>query len=127
MSAMLRSNLSHALGAFFAMGGWALFANRAHPAPEMGLAALVQGVLSACVTLGMKQGVEAGVARLRGWPARLLPPLACGVLSVSLLSLVHRLAGTPEVLATIAVPVTVATSYAALYTQALIAQRSRTL
>ena len=45
--------------------------------------------------------------------------MVCGAISFALLYIIHSLAGTPEVLATLAVPVTVATLYAALYTYRL--------
>lgn len=110
-----RQSWPHLLAAFVAMGGWALFANRGHGTGEALRAGLVQGTLSACLTYGMKRLIEALAARLSGRAAVLLPPLACGALSVTLLTTIHGIAGTPEVLATIAVPVTVATGWAAVY------------
>jgi hypothetical protein len=47
--------------------------------------------------------------------AVILPPLAALTLSATLLATIHRLAGTPEVLRTLAVPVTVSTLYALLW------------
>ncbi len=104
-------------GGFLAMGGWAVFANAAHPMPEPVIAGLVQGAMTAVITLGMKQMLEALVERLPGVSGRILPPLAAFVLSISVLSLVHTVAGTPEVLKTLAIPTSVATVYAAIYTQ----------
>ena len=116
---MARSGAVHIAFAFIAMGGWAVFANRAHAMPAPLLAGLVQGGLSASITLFLKRLIEALAARFSGIAALLAPPaIACAV-SASLLTLIHTLAGTPEVLATIIVPLTVATSYAALYNYSL--------
>jgi len=114
-----RSSAVHIAFAFVAMGGWAVFANRAHAMPAPFLAGLVQGGLSASITLFLKRLIEALAARFSGIAALLAPPtIACAV-SASLLTLIHTLAGTPEILATIIVPLTVATSYAALYNYSL--------
>jgi hypothetical protein len=118
-TSVARQSWLHLAVAFAAMGSWAVFANRAHPWSGMLLAGVVQGSLSATITFVMKRLIEAMVGRLQGLPARLLPPAICCGLSVGLLSAIHTLARTPELLATIVVPVTVATSYATLYTQTL--------
>jgi hypothetical protein len=86
----MRSSIVHVGFAFLAMGSWAVFANRAHPMP----APLYAGLLQA-------------------------PPLIAGVVSTSLLTAIHMIGGTPEIAGTIAVPLTVATSYAALYNLSL--------
>lgn len=125
MTGLLRRGWLHLAVAFVAMGGWALFANRAHPWPAMLTAGLVQGSVSALITLGLKRLVEALVRRLRGRLAGIVPPLACAAASVGVLSVIHGLAGTPELLATIAVPVAVSTTYATLYTRALRGDRNR--
>ena len=116
---LARSGAVHMGFAFLAMGGWAVFANREHAMPAPLLAGAIQGTLSACITLFLKRVVEAIGARLTGIAALAFPPLAAFAISVTLLVTLHTLAGTPEVLATIAVPLTVATSYAALYNYAL--------
>ncbi|WP_274709218.1 hypothetical protein [Nitratireductor luteus] len=105
--------------AFLAMGGWAVFANRTHPMPSPVLAGLVQGLLSALITLFLKRNVERLVARFAGISGLALPPLFACLTSLVLLTSIHTLAGTPEIPATIALPLTVATSYAALYTYTL--------
>ncbi|WP_428512774.1 hypothetical protein [Roseovarius sp.] len=112
---LLRSNLAHMAGGFVLMGGWAVFANAAHPMPAPLVSGIVQGVLSATITLALKAMIEHLLPRISGLPGLILPPLACAAISVTLLSLVHRAVGTPEIAATLALPVTVATSYAALY------------
>ncbi|MFN3524553.1 MAG: hypothetical protein ACK4YU_00575 [Paracoccus sp. (in: a-proteobacteria)] len=121
----LRQSWLHLAVAFCAMGGWALFANRAHPAPAMLTSGLVQGCLSATITLVLKRLIETLVQHLHGPSARFLPPLVCAALSVGVLVSLHGLAGTPELLATIAVPVLVSTTYATIYTQTLCADRNR--
>src|ERR1700741_644780 len=94
---LARSSALHVGFACLAMGGWAVFANRAHPLAPMLLAGLVQGLLSGAITLVLKRSLEAMAARLSGPFAFVLPPLAtCVVVLVVLLS-AHRLAGTPEI------------------------------
>ncbi|HEY0599553.1 hypothetical protein [Brevundimonas sp.] len=115
----LRSTALHVAFAFVAMGGWAAFANRGHGPEAMLPAFAVQGALSALITLVMKRGLEAGHARLTGLPARLLPPLISCTAIGALLFAVHGLAGTPEVIRTIAVPWTVSTLYAFVYVASL--------
>ena len=104
--------------AFVAMGGWTLFANRAHGAAAF-VPALVQGTISGLITLLLKRVLEAFSARLSGLLAYVLPPLITASVILALLIGVHRLIGTPEILATIAVPWSVSTGYAILYTAAL--------
>jgi hypothetical protein len=114
-ASLTRNSAVHVLFAFVAMGGWAVFANGAHAMPAPLLAGMIQGGLSGCITLFLKRVIEALSLRLDGVWALPIPPAITCLVSVSLLTLVHALSGTPEVLATIALPVTVATSYAALY------------
>lgn len=115
----LRSNLLHAAGGFLLMGGWAVFANRAHEMPAPLLAGIVQGLATAAITLVLKTIVEGLFTRARGWPRLVLPPLAALVTSGVLLTVIHTLAGTPALLATISVPLTVSTLYSVSYTIAL--------
>ena len=44
--------------AFIAMGSWATFANLAHPMPRPLIAGVVQGTLSALITLFLKRMIE---------------------------------------------------------------------
>ena len=120
---LARSGAVHVLFAFAAMGGWAVFANRAHPAAQALSAGLLQGALSAITTLALKKSVEALAARFTGLPGLFLPPLAAGLISAAVLTASHRLAGTPEILATVALPLSVATSYAATWSYALWSDR----
>jgi hypothetical protein len=115
LARLMRSSIVHIGFAFLAMGRWAVFANRAHPMPAPLLAGLIQGTLSALITLLLKRGIEYLVSRLSGLTALLAPPLIAGLVSASLLTIIHTIGGTPEIARTIAVPLTVATSYAALY------------
>jgi hypothetical protein len=105
----------HLLTAFLLMGGWAVFANRGHEMPAPLVAGLVQGCLSALITLGLKRLIEGLVPRL----GALVTVGVAWAISFSLLFSLHTLAGTPEVLWTLAVPNLVATLYAALYATAL--------
>jgi len=114
-----RQSAVHMAGAFLAMGGWAVFANRAHPMPEPLIAGALQGTISAIITLLLKGMIEAVSARLSGLPALVLPPLLAAGVSLALLLTLHGLAGTPEIALTIAVPLTVSTTYAFIYSLAL--------
>ena len=116
---LARSSAVHVLFAFLAMGGWAVLANRAHAMPAPLFAGVIQGGLSAAITLFLKRVIEALALHLHGVAALLAPPVITCLVSASLLTLIHTLSGTPEVLATIALPMTVATSYAALYNVSL--------
>jgi hypothetical protein len=115
----LKSNALHMAVGFLGMGAWAVFANRHHPLPQALLAGLVQGTMSAIITLFLKRMIEALSQRLPGLAALILPPLLAVAASIGLLSLIHSLAGTPEILATIAVPVTVTVIYSTTYCFAL--------
>lgn len=111
---IFRSNVAHGVGGLLLMGTWAAFANRAYAWPAPALAFAVQGALTAGITLLLKRTVEAVVARYseRPW---LAPMVAAGI-SGSLLTITHLAAGTPAFWSTIAVPFTVATTYATIYT-----------
>ena len=123
MAKLARASATHIAFAFLAMGGWALFANRAHGGAAM-LPALAQGLLSGGITFVLKRTLEWLAARLAGWRAIALPPLitACAILAT--LVAVHLAIGTPEIAATIAVPWSVSTLYAIVYS-ALLARGRR--
>lgn len=120
---LARSGGVHILFAFLAMGGWAVFANSAHAMPQPLIAGLVQGTLSACITLFLKRTVEHLAVRFRGIAALWLPPLVAASVSAGILSAIHALAGTPQILATIALPLSVATGYATVYNYSLWSDR----
>lgn len=119
IATLARSSVMHVIGAFVAMGGWSYFANSAHPMPAPLVAGLLQGTISACITFVLKTTIEYLNARFEGMAALLLPPVIAFCVSSSLLLLLHSLGGTPEILKTIALPLTVATSYAAIYNYGL--------
>lgn len=112
---MASNTFVHVAFGFIAMGAWAVFANRHHPLEQALLAGLVQGTISGALTLFLKKFLEWFNARLKGVTAVVLPPLVTATAIATILTTAHTLAGTPEVLATIAVPFTVSTSYAILY------------
>ncbi len=116
---LMRSSIVHVGFAFLAMGSWAAFANRAHPMPAPLQAGLLQGAISATITLVLKRAIEYLASRFPGLAALLAPPAIAGLVSASLLTIFHTLSGTPEIAKTIAVPLAVATSYAALYNYSL--------
>ena len=118
-AAPLRSSALHMAVAFCGMGAWAAFANRAHDMPAPLIAGLVQGALSALLTLVMKRMTETASARLTGPAGLILPPALAICLSLAVLVTLHRLAGTPEIMATIALPLTATTIYSVSYSLAL--------
>lgn len=119
LARLMRSSIVHVGFAFLAMGSWAAFANRAHPMPAPLYAGLLQGAISATITLVLKRAIEYLASRFSGLAALLAPPGIAGLVSATLLTFLHTLGGTPEIAKTIAVPLTVATSYAALYNYSL--------
>ncbi|MBB6483956.1 hypothetical protein [Rhizobium lusitanum] len=115
LKALAGSSIVHVLFAFLTMGGWAFFANRMHPMPRPLISGFVQGVLSGCLTLFLKSVVEALAQRFRGLIRLWAPPLIACLGSATILIVIHALSGTPEILKTIAVPLLVSSSYAAIY------------
>lgn len=75
LRALAASSGVHVLFAFVAMGGWAVFANRAHAMPKPLTAGLVQGALSACLTLFLKSAIDVLSKRVSGLAAYAVPPL----------------------------------------------------
>jgi hypothetical protein len=119
LAGLARSGAVHGTVAFLAMGAWAAFANREHGVGAMSLAGVVQGAISCVITLILKRSLEAMFARLGGPVAVLVPPLVTMAVVLATLLTIHRLAGTPEIWATIAVPYTVSSAYAWIYTATL--------
>ena len=119
LAGLKRSSVVHVGFAFLAMGSWAVFANRDHPMPAPLLAGLIQGAISATITLVLKRCIEYLASRFTGLAALLAPPVIAALVSASVLTVIHTIGGTPEIARTIAVPLTVATSYAALYNYSL--------
>ena len=118
MAKLARASATHVAVAFLAMGGWALFANRTHGAAAI-VPALAQGALSGAITFVLKRALEWLATRLAGWRALVLPPLITASAILATLIAVHRLIGTPEIAATIAVPWSVSTLYAIVYARTL--------
>ena len=116
---LARSTVVHVGFAFLAMGAWAAFANRDHGAAAMARAFAVQGALSGLITLGLKRWLEWSRRRLDPPWARIVPPLASCLAIALALGALHRLAGTPEIVRTIALPWSVSTVYAIVYTLSL--------
>ena len=109
----------HVAAGFMLMGSWAAFANRAFDMPAPLLAGVVQGCLTAVITLFMKRAIEAVAGRFTGPAGYVLPVLTAGAISAGILAPIHWLAGTPALLATISVPFCVSSTYAAIYTMSL--------
>lgn len=117
------STFAHISFSFVLMGGWALFANWSHPIPKPIIAGVLQGLLSGAITLVMKKALEAlyafWVRRERPKTGLIATPLMVCSVSASTLLICHALAGTPELIATIIIPSSVALFYAFTYTLAL--------
>jgi hypothetical protein len=119
----MKSSLVHIAFGFLLMGGWALFANRSHGLAAAGLPALVQGIISGALTGALKKTLESLDGRLAGFLAYAVPPAATAGSILVLLTVVHSLIGTPELVATIAFPWTVSTLYAIVYNAGLVRAR----
>lgn len=119
MRQLARSSFVHIAIAFLAMGSWAVFANRAHPFPQSLVAGIVQGALSGAITFVLKRMLEFLAAGFHGVAAFVLPPVIAVALSLAVLATIHAVAGTPEILATIALPLSVTAAYSTLYNAAL--------
>jgi mannose/fructose/N-acetylgalactosamine-specific phosphotransferase system component IIC len=119
------STVAHVSFGFLAMGGWAMFANRAHLPEAMLLAGVVQGTISGLLTLGLKKFLEWLNGRMTGAAALIGPPAITATTIFAILFSAHTLAGTPALWATIAVPFAVSTSYASLYNLRLSRERSK--
>lgn len=117
------SGTVHFLFAFLAMGGWAVFANRGHAMPQPLYSGLLQGALSAGLTLFLKSVIDVLSRRFRGVTRFWAPPLIACLGSASLLTALHALIGTPEIAKTIAVPLLVSTSYASIYNYSISRRR----
>ena len=123
MQRLMKSSLVHVAFGFLLMGGWALFANRAHGLGAAWLPALAQGTLSGALTGGLKKTLEWLDGKIGGAPAFVIPPaLTAGSILVLLMG-VHTLIGTPELAATIAFPWSVSTLYAFVYNAGLVRAR----
>lgn len=125
MHRLLKSSLVHVAFGFLLMGGWALFANRAHGLQGAWLPALVQGMISGALTGALKKTLEALDGRLTGAMAYGVPPAVTAGSILVLLALAHSLIGTPELVATIAFPWSVSTVYAIVYNAGLVRARRR--
>jgi hypothetical protein len=119
-----RSSAVHIAFGFLLMGGWALFANRAHGLDEAWLPALAQGTVSGALTGVIKKVLEWMDGRLGGPPAWVVPPLVTASSILATLFAIHTLIGTPELVATIAFPWSVSTLYAIIYNAGLVRARS---
>lgn len=114
-----QSKAVHAAVAILAMGGWAIFANRHHPWPQPLIAGAVQGAMSGAITLLQKRLIEHVSMRFPNALGMLVAPVAAVLTSLIILGAAHLLAGTPEIFATIAVPLCVTALYALSYSYAL--------
>ena len=121
---LMKSSLVHMAFGFLLMGGWALFANRHHGLAAAWLPAVVQGAMSALLTGVIKRALEWMDGRLTGVLAFVLPPTSTAVAVLSVLTAVHSVIGTPELVATIAFPWSLSTLYAFIYNATLVRARN---
>lgn len=108
------------LGATLLYGAIAAFANRAHGEGSMLRSALVQGLSCGATTFGLSVLLDRGIAWLarRRWPHRRIGAFAAPVavaLGAGLHVAANLRAGTPELLATVALPVVALAVYCPLY------------
>jgi fructose-specific phosphotransferase system IIC component len=122
---LARSTAAHVAFAAVAMGGWAAFANRGHGLAHEAIAGVVQGVLSGAITFFLKRSLEVMGAQLPIGLAPIVPPLVTCVVVLGVLVGAHRLAGTPEIGRTIALPYAVSSAYAWIYAFGLVMARRR--
>ena len=118
-----RLSAAHMAFGFLLMGGWALFANRAHGLEASWLPALAQGAVSALLTGVIKKVIEWMDGRIGGPLAYVVPPLVTASSILATLWTMHTLIGTPEVAATIAFPWSISTLYAIIYNAGLVRAR----
>ncbi len=116
---LLKSKAVHGLAGFVLMGSWAAFANLGHPLPAPLVAGVVQGLLTATITVVLKQVIERIFYRTTKWRRFVVPTLVAFSISTTILMISHLLAETPELIATVSVPITVSTIYALSYTLTL--------
>ena len=106
----------HMLVGFIVMGSWAAFTNWTYAMPAPLIAGLVQGTMSAAFTLGLRWLTEVVAARMhRKRTMSLVPVVICAV-TVAILTVIHTLAGTPEILRILLVAVAITTFYSGMQT-----------
>lgn len=93
------------------MGGWAVFVSASHSLHAMLLAGLVQGLISGALTLGLKRSVDWMRPCMSRGPESWVPPLIAICGSALLLVSAHWLSDTPQIAATVTVPLGVSLSY----------------
>jgi hypothetical protein len=91
-------------------------------------AGLVQDMISSCLTLFLKTVIDWLSTRFGGGSVRFWapPPFTACLGSASILAAIHAATGTPEILKTIAFPLLVSTSYAAICNYSILATRVST-
>lgn len=118
--------LGAALAAFMLWAIWAAYANAGHGMATAIRTGLVQGTASFAITVYLTLSVTWLFNRCRIHILRpVLPVLGTVAVSGSFLVLLHRLVGTPEVLATVAPPITVAALYCAYVNASLLRTEAR--
>jgi hypothetical protein len=123
LKTLARSSPVHVAFGFLLMGGWALYANSGHGLAKAWGPALAQGAISGLLTGALKKTLEALDGKIPGLLAYVLPPALTAGTILALLTAVHTLIGTPEIVRTIAFPWSVSTLYAIVYNAGLVRKR----
>ena len=89
LRALAGSGVVHVAFAFVAMGGWAVFANFSHPMPKPLLAGLVQGTISAILTLCLKSIIDTLSRMFKGTFRLWAPPLVACLATSAILVALH--------------------------------------
>jgi hypothetical protein len=112
----MRSSIINALIAGIAYGGWAYFVNSEHSQHAGVMAALVQGISSFVLTL-LVSWVAATVYNSQRGKLRavILGWLASVTLLISVPTIVHFFAGTPNIAKTISLGVSIGAVYLLVY------------
>ncbi len=109
---LLGNRIGHIAFAFLGMGGWAFWANRMHEMPAPLIAGVVQGMISASLTIVMQMLI---IALFRWRQNPWLCILGASLMSLTTLLAMHTVARTPELLVTIALPWCIGVTYAVLF------------
>lgn len=115
------------VGAVLLYGSLAAFANRAHGEGAMLRSALVQGLSCGVTTFGLSTLIDRGIAwllrrRCARWRSAALAAGAAVLLGAGLHVVANVCAGTPEVAATVALPLVALAVYCPLYAAAALKQ-----
>lgn len=113
-----RNGLIAAVFCFLLQGGWAVYANYRFGVEQSLLSGVVQGAVSCVMTFIVTIVIETMLARLSSWPplTRFAASVAGTVgIMIATLTVIHGIAGTPDIWLTIALPVGMGSLYCTVY------------